>query len=254
LPPRDLLRRHSNLHLASHKRIVVSCNACRANKTKCSGGTQCSLCSRRGINCTLGSDARQSKIASPSDGSTAANAPVSDNDDNDDAEESAAVGLWPEIDLAENRSSAEGELLASTIEFFQNLTIAPSKPASTSDFRPPKPLSFGIEAVYDLLVAERPSLEEAMGETDELPEWITKYFKAFVKNCHLRWPILSAPTFDIRTASLPLAASVCVIGASFQSSDNWTERLYALRMHDILLQHLLHKLVRISRSTRGVGH
>jgi hypothetical protein len=246
--PRDLLRRHSILHEASHTRIVVSCDACRANKTKCSGGTQCLLCTRRGIDCTFRSGLRRSKRASTSDESTTVNASVREDDNNDDDESMLPTSSRPENFLADNSLRTEGELFLPNHELFLNLTIVPSKPAPTSEFQP---LSPGMGAIYELLVAEKSSLEGAIQESDELKEWVAKCLETYFKNFHLRWPIFHAPTFDVITVSLPLAASVCVVGAWLQNSAKWTERLYALRVHEILLQRLLRNLVGILYSCLG---
>jgi hypothetical protein len=236
---RELLRRHTILHEPSHRRSVVSCDACRANKTKCSGGTPCLLCARRGINCTFQSGPNG---ASTTQRPTAANVSPSEKAGNDDHDEPALpASSRPKNLLAENGRRAKGDILPKSVKFFQNLTIVPSTPVPTSEFHP---LSPGIQAMYDLLVAESPSLEGAAQGSYGLEEGVTKYLKTYFKNFHLRWPILHAPTFDIIIASLPLAASVCVIGA-FQSSAIWTERFYALKVHEILLDRLLHNLVRI---------
>lgn len=245
---RDLLRRHSRLHEANHRRIVVSCDACRANKTKCSGGIQCLLCARRGINCTFRSGLRRSKRASTSDGSTAVNASVREDDNNDDYESKLPTSSSPENFLAENSLRTEGKAFLPNHEFFLNLKIVPSKPVPTSEFQP---LSPGMEAIYEILVAAKSSLEGAIQESDEVQEWAAKCVETYLKSFHLRWPIFNAPTFDVKTVSLPLAASVFVIGAWLQNSAKWSERFYALRVHDILLQRLLHNLVGILYSWGG---
>ena len=236
---RDLLRRHSILHEASHTRIVVSCNACRANKTKCSGGTQCLLCARRGINCTFRSGLGRSKRASTRDGSTAVNASVREDDNNNDDESMLPTSSTPDNFQAKTSLRTEGELL-SNHEFLLNLKIVPSRPVPAREFQP---LSPGMEAIYELLVAEKSSLEGAMQESDELRAWVAKCLETYFKSFHLRWPIFNAPTFDVITMPLHVAASICVIGAWLQNSTSWTERFCALRVHGILLQHLLRNLV-----------
>lgn len=145
--------------------------------------------------------------------------------------------------LAEHASRTEGELRPPDVEFLQNLTIVPSESGETSGFQP---LSRGMEAIYELLVAEKSSLEGPIHKSDDLQEWVTKYLETYSNNFHLRWPILHAPTLEmeIKFVSLPLAASVCVIGAWCQNNATWTERFYALRVHEILLQRLLLSLVR----------
>lgn len=149
----------------------------------------------------------------------------------------------PENNLPpEDAIPTAGELLPPPVELFLNLTIVPSNPAPTSDFQP---LSSGIEAIYELLIAEQPSLEGVTRESEDLQGCLKRYRMTYFKSFHLRWPILHAPTFDLVTASLPLAASACVIGAWFQNSGNADERFYALRVHELLLQRLIYNLVRI---------
>jgi hypothetical protein len=248
--PRDVLRRHSLLHDASHTRTVVSCDACHANKTKCSGGTQCLLCERRGINCTFRGGLHRSKRAPTGDGSTAVNASIREDINNDDDESMLPTNSRPENFLAENSLRRGRELLLPNHELFLNLTIVPSKPGPTSEFQS---LSPGIDAIYELLVADKSSLEGAVQESDELQKWVAKCLKTYFNNFHLRWPILHAPTFDVLTVSLPLTASVCVIGSWLQNTAECTERFGALRMHEILLQRLLHNLVGALLSL-GIAH
>ena len=235
--PRDLLRRHSVVHEASHTRVVISCDVCRANKTKCSGGIPCSLCSRRGINCTFRSNIRRSKRASTGDGSTAVNASLSGN-----GEPVLPPSSRPENIMADNPLRIEGERLLPNEQFFLNLPIVPSKPVPASESQP---LSPGMEAIYELVVAEKSSLEGAIEKSDELQEWVTKSLESYFKTFHHRWPIVHAPTFDIGTVPLSLAASVCVIGVWLQNSGKWAERFYALRVHESLLGRLIRDMVRI---------
>ncbi|KAK9319149.1 hypothetical protein V1517DRAFT_61441 [Lipomyces orientalis] len=237
---KDVLRRHSLLHEAGHTRTVVSCDACRANKTKCSGGTQCLLCARRGIICAFRSGLHRPKSASTSDGTTAMNASVREDDNNDDDESMLPTSSWPESSLTENSLHKEDEFFLPSHQLFLNLTIVPSKPAPTSQLQF---LSPGMEGIHELLVAGDSSLETAVQVSDELQKWVAKCLETYFKDFHLRWPIFNAPTFDVKIVSLPLAASVCVIGAWLQNSAEWTERFCALRVHEILLQLLLHNLI-----------
>jgi Fungal specific transcription factor domain len=178
-------------------------------------------------------------LTSDGSGSIAVDVSVSEDD-----ESMPPTSSRPENFPAEHELHTEGELLPPNVEFLQNVTIVPvpSKPSTTtSEFRP---LSHGMEAIYELVVTEKTSLEGAI-ESDELKESVTKYLEIYFKNFHVRWPILHAPTFDmdIDTIPLSLSASVCVIGAWLQHNANWTERFYTLRVHDILLQRLLRSLV-----------
>ena len=141
---------------------------------------------------------------------------------------------------AEIGVSGGGEPLGQTVQYLQGLQIV--QPSLAPEIGS-QPVSTGIEAIHRLLLANKVSLEKAMKESPGLQVCIVNYVATYFRNFLLRWPILHAPTFDVRTASLPLAASVCVLGAWFQSSEGSTERFYALRVHEILLQRLLHDLV-----------
>ncbi|OJJ42562.1 hypothetical protein ASPZODRAFT_20332 [Penicilliopsis zonata CBS 506.65] len=191
---KELLRRHAAVHELNYTRAVVSCNACHANKTKCSGGPRCSLCARRGINCTFQRGTTES------------------------------ASSFPARD-----------------EWLLNLSIIPSKQIYPGDL---EALSPGMEAIHQVLVAEKPSsLEEAIQESDEWREWRTRCMETYFQCFHLRWPILNAPSFDLTTASLSLTASVCVIGTQLQKDSRSTERLWADQVHDLLLEQLLRALI-----------
>lgn len=238
-----MLRRHSVVHETSNARVVVSCDACRANKSKCSGGLQCLLCMRRGIECTFRRGSHRAKDLSTSDKSTAVTAFAGQNDDRGDNDSTLKADSESVNILGGNSLHTEGETLPPDVNLYLNLTIVPSASTRASEFRP---LSFGIEAIHEFLIAKSPSLEGSLQEWDESQEWLDRYRRTYLNNFHLQWPILHAPTFDVQSASLPLAASVCIIGAWFQGSATWTERLYALKVHDILLSRILHRLVCIS--------
>lgn len=165
-----------------------------------------------------------------------------DGDDDDDDETTPPSSSRPENGLNQ-------ELLQKNVKFLQNLTIVPSQP-STTNF----PLSSqGMGGIYELLVANKPSFEAALQECEELKVQVSKYIDTYIQAFHLRWPVLHAPTLDneIGTMSLPLAAAACLIGAWFQNSPDWTERFYALRVHEVLLERSLHRLVRCSNSSGG---
>lgn len=237
---RDILRRHSVVHETSNARVVVSCDACRANKSKCSGGLQCLLCMRRGIECTFRIGRRRAKDLSTSDKSTAMDGVASEDHDHEDNDSTLKADSESVDILGDNSLPTAGETRPPDVNLFLNLTIVPPPPARASEFRP---LSSGIEAIHEVLIAESPSLEGSLQEWDESQEWLDRYRGTYLKSFHLQWPIFHGPTFDAQSASWPLAASVCIIGAWFQGSATFTERFYALRVHDILLSRLLHRLV-----------
>ena len=62
------------MHETTHTRVLESCDACRTHKTKCSGGTQCLQCVRRGISCTFRDRLRRSTDASTNGGPSTSDA------------------------------------------------------------------------------------------------------------------------------------------------------------------------------------
>ncbi|KAF2724018.1 hypothetical protein K431DRAFT_263120 [Polychaeton citri CBS 116435] len=232
---RESLRRHSVLHDPGHTRVIVSCDACRSKKTKCSGGIQCSLCTRRGINC-LRSGHPKSRPASIGDRPTNFHATPRQNEDQNEYVSRLLASPRLGSSMAGNSLRTEGR--PSSHEWL--LSVVPSKPVSPTESQPK---ATGMEAIYELLVAGKSSLEGFIRISDELHEWLTKCLEMYFKSFHLRWPILNSPSFDATTASLSLTAAVCVIGVWSQNDRRPHERCWALRVHEILLQHLLHKLI-----------
>lgn len=133
-----------------------------------------------------------------------------------------------------------GQELPPDVNLFLNLTILPSPQIRTSETRP---TGVGIQAIYEILVAEGSSLEDSVHQLSESQEWLEQYRSVYFKKFHLKWPILHGPTFGIQSAPLQLAAAVCVLGLWFMNPSG-DERSYALKVHDALLQRLLTSLVR----------
>ncbi|EED22985.1 hypothetical protein TSTA_064520 [Talaromyces stipitatus ATCC 10500] len=234
---KDLLRRHASLHEASHTRMVVSCEACRANKSKCSGGTRCSRCARRGIECIYRGGPPQAKRMLRSDESEAeANASVREDTEHEDGNDELTL-----LTSSTPETSLSWEVLQRNVQFLKTITIVSPQLNPSSGCLP---LGQGMEGIYELLIAEESSLEVAMEKSDGMKGHVSRYTQIYLKNFHLRWPILHGPTLsnEIDSISLPLAASMCLIGAWFQDSKGSNEILYALKVHDILLERLLHSL------------
>ncbi|RAO69768.1 uncharacterized protein BHQ10_005780 [Talaromyces amestolkiae] len=143
--------------------------------------------------------------------------------------------------MSRPETSLNPDLLQRNVKFLQNLTVVPSQ-SGTSNF----PLSsHSMGGLYELLLADKPSFEEALQDCEESKARVREYIDTYIKSFHLRWPVLHAPTLDneIGTMPLSLAAAACLIGAWFQNSADWTERFYSLRMHEVLLERLLHSLI-----------
>ncbi|CAM1508856.1 Fc.00g025950.m01.CDS01 [Cosmosporella sp. VM-42] len=223
---KDLLRRHVLLHEVRNPRAAVSCDACRTNKTKCSGGPSCSLCTRRGILCSLNQDvSKPVHTSSDQDGEAVS-----------DSQEASTLGS----SLTEAVRGAEKGARSANLDFFSNLTIVPTQRRPRADFQP---IGAGMEGIYEMLVAGHSSLNEVLQESHELKAWVAKSGAAYLQYFHIRWPVLHAPTLEIEQDPLLLTATVCMIGAWLQGPEISVDRFYALRVHEFLLQRFLQDIV-----------
>lgn len=201
---------------------------------------------RRDIECVYRGSSRLPKLGL--EATVTANASVSEEidreKDHDDCEGDDGEVTPPTISSRENPLiPLNEELLQRNVKFLQNLTIVPSQ-QNTTNF----PLSSQrMGGIYELLISDKSSFDAALQNCEESKAQVSKYVDTYVKSFHLQWPVLHAPTLDneIGTMPLPLAAAACLIGAWFQNSADWTERFYALRVHEVLLERLLHGLVRV---------
>lgn len=127
-------------------------------------------------------------------------------------------------------------------DMFQHLAIAPVQSITS---RIPQTTDSAMQVIEELLLQEADSMEGSVQPSGDVYDSLCRVLKVYFGNFHVRWPILSAPSFDARTAKLLLAASVCVVGVSLGDQMDPEERLCALRVHDLLLQHFIQDLVRI---------
>ena len=156
----------------------------------------------------------------------------------------ASLSSQPEDSFTKAFQDVDEEDLSDNLDFFRNLKIIPTQKISTRAH----PLGAGMEAMYEALVAGYSSLSEILGDSPDLTVWVAKATSAFLKEFHIRWPVLHAPTFDSEEDPLPLAVTVCMIGSWLQSPSSSADRFHALKTHDFLLQRFLQDIVR-ARST-----
>lgn len=227
------------LHEEPTPRAAVSCDACRTNKTKCSGGPPCSLCTRRGINCTF-RGRRRAQRSLNQDRPGASHTPSSQYEE--DGPSSHHEPPSPRNASTEPLHSAEKEdISANSKDFLRNLTIIPTQRRPRRDVQP---VGAGMETIYEALLAGSSSLHEIMLRSRELRAWVAESSATYLRDFHVRWPALHAPTFDIEHDPLPLTATVCMIGAWFRGPTISGDRFYALRVHEFFLQRFLQGIVR----------
>lgn len=242
LTSRDLLRRHMLLHEEPTPRAAISCDACRANKTKCSGGPPCSLCTRRGVNCTFRGRRRAQRLLNQ-DRSGTSHTPSSQDEEDGPSPHIATSSLSKALSKASTelpRSVEKEDLPANPKDFLRNLTIIPTQRERRRDIQP---VGAGMETVYEALLAGSSSLNEILQGSRELRAWVADSSATYLREFHVRWPALHAPTFDIEHDSLPLTATICMIGAWFRGPTISIDRFYVLRTHEFLLQRFLQDIV-----------
>ncbi|KAH6874783.1 hypothetical protein B0T10DRAFT_532888 [Thelonectria olida] len=186
-PSCDLLRRHMARHdltsAAPDSRRGRACDACHANKTKCDGGAQCSLCSKRGISCTYKLAATGSK---PNGASRNEVQPITD-----------AASLI-------RISTAEGEI---TDDSSTPTSGTLSTPRELGD----NPAAAGLARFANILTSSALSEEFKIPQDDQA--WIEEATDEYLGRFHQCWPVIHAPTFYSMPPPVGLTATVAMIGA-----------------------------------------
>ncbi|KAI8656524.1 Zn(2)-C6 fungal-type domain-containing protein [Fusarium sp. Ph1] len=204
----DLLRRHLTRHdmpAAPDPRRGRACDACHANKTKCDGGIQCTLCAKRGISCTYklvsksSSDGKTSKSnASPS------NSPTSPSP-------AAAIGF------REAFASAAANMRTT-------LLSSPKEDEVTA----------GLKRIAGELASREISIDGSTRMSSADKDWMEASSKEFFERFHDSWPILHAPSFFPMDHALVVSVSVVMISSWLKNPDGMAEAV--LRLHEVLME------------------
>ncbi|RTE75861.1 hypothetical protein BHE90_009662 [Fusarium euwallaceae] len=224
----DLLRRHLTRHdmpAAPDPRRGRACDACHANKTKCDGGIQCTLCAKRGISCTYklvskgSSDGKTSrKNTSPS------NSPTSDTP-------------VREIGFREAFASAAANMRTT-------LQSSPKEDEVTA----------GLKRITAELVSRETSIDGTTRMSTPDKDWMEANSKVFFERFHDTWPILHAPSFFPMDHALVVSVSVVMISSWLKNPDGMDEPV--LRLHEVLMERFFEwiseKLVARATLLRGM--
>lgn len=225
-----------------------ACDACHASKIKCDGGSRCSLCRKRDIECTYqrANLARRVIEANPdvvfdlSGGNFSANP----------APSTTILHNEPEAVRGGPRSARAASLTSSG---------SASDSLSPPIFTAPAHVS-PLEASWNertkagtRVIAHAMGVLRDGGESDALSNpspsmkvWLDDCFRSYFGQFHETWPILHAPSCDEDPITLvPLAASIAIIGAWRQVTDPGAMQMI-FAIHQILMQYLFAQLVRCS--------
>ncbi|KAF4122013.1 Fungal Zn(2)-Cys(6) binuclear cluster domain [Geosmithia morbida] len=254
----DVLRRHLGVHNSLNAPLArgwSACDLCHESKTKCDGGQQCSLCTKRGIVCTYSRDSRapDAEDAVISVGSRKRSS----------IQPPAAVNRRPTTTAVRTVSSPQ----SSSSESFSvspphsyaahapppSLEARGSVPAevavtavSTAGSAPQSPrlsLRVGLGCLAGLIAAHVSGKSEAeinlpVGYAAWLDTCLDSYFLHF----HERWPVIHGPALRDDLESCPLTvAAVAMIGAWLLSGDKTADII--LGIHGRLASYALKELI-----------
>ncbi|KAH7011352.1 hypothetical protein EDB80DRAFT_891183 [Ilyonectria destructans] len=214
----DLLRRHLTRHdltSAPDSRRGRACDACHANKTKCDGGTQCSLCSKRGISCTYrlvsaNGRASGSPPGSKSDGQSTTDPAVLSTPSTTEREDSpvpAPVG---------------------------GLSLEPQHGLGND------PAVIGLARFANVLALRTTTLDDNFQLPEDDRRWFETSTNEYLGHFHESWPIIHGPTFDSVTPPLCIVATVAMIGSWLKNPKDTEDA--ALELHRILMEKFLEEL------------
>ncbi|KAL2671278.1 hypothetical protein Neosp_013858 [[Neocosmospora] mangrovei] len=196
---------YANGRLRENPRRGRACDACHANKTKCDGGIQCTLCAKRGISCTYklvsksSSDGKTSKSnASPS------NSPTSPSP-------AAAIGF-------------REAFAAAAANMRTTLQSSPKEDEVTA----------GLKRIAGELASREISIDGSTRMSSADKDWMEASSKEFFDRFHDSWPILHAPSFFPMDHALVVSVSVVMISSWLKNPDGMAEPV--LRLHEVLME------------------
>uniref|UniRef100_A0A098DBM5 C2H2-type domain-containing protein n=1 Tax=Gibberella zeae (strain ATCC MYA-4620 / CBS 123657 / FGSC 9075 / NRRL 31084 / PH-1) TaxID=229533 RepID=A0A098DBM5_GIBZE len=205
----DLLRRHLARHdmpTAPDPRRGRACDACHANKTKCDGGTKCTLCIKRGISCTY-------KHASKAGSSRSSRSPVEDP-------KRTASRPVPDVHEINTPSS-----------------ITPPIALGTSQISPADEIKAAFKRISnDVRTGKIPVGEPTTVPAPDHP-WIEANSREYFGRLHEAWPVLHAPSYTIGMEdSFVIATSVAMISCWLRSPDEYGE--VVMELHETIMNTL----------------
>ncbi|KAK8000698.1 hypothetical protein PG990_013298 [Apiospora arundinis] len=236
----DLLRRHLQRHtetVANGRRGVArACDACHDNKTRCVGGTPCSLCVKRGVACSLVNKAPKDGAASsthkPRQEPSASLPPQAEKQP--DADAGPSLNAAQIIGMMSVRGEEEQNDPANYVEHMRE----------TLESQGPE------EAIRQLLLGNRSRslslLREPSGQFESFAEECLKtYLDAF----HDAWPFLHTTTLDLTKDNLHLASSVIVIGILLRKDVPDISRSKAVSCHETMMSQFFQHLIETPRGS-----
>jgi hypothetical protein len=239
-----------------------ACDACFANKTKCDGGSRCSLCTKRGIDCSFTREIKVQIAEGLTDGTQTPEiniTPFSYNSSDEASNRSTEVNKKTDflslamISPPRDIKMSENTLSSPTRRRISVLVHALAKAQTGTESNK---IFADLDEVLELenLRSKDMKIEATAPEGHQATESARQQWRAldtiqpvsnsctqlYFTHFHPRWPILHAPTFDEQHYPFVITASVAMIGSWIEGSEE--SRELALTIHDRLVNHLFLKL------------
>ncbi|PHH70835.1 hypothetical protein CDD80_5702 [Ophiocordyceps camponoti-rufipedis] len=216
----DLLRRHASIHGGAaampDSRRGKACDTCHANKTRCDGGLQCSLCSKRGVACTYGRrDAVMAATAAEAGPAGPDDMTISGSDSPPDASDpdTALSAFSPAFSFTPDTTSSRGS--STTWAALRSILGAVAARSSSGPTAPPPPSA--------------------------VPKaWLAACVETYLTTIHQRWPLLHGPTVDETTDNVALVASMVMMTAWLHCDRSFRQLL--MEMHGLLVDQCFKQL------------
>ncbi|PFH56271.1 hypothetical protein XA68_16792 [Ophiocordyceps unilateralis] len=219
----DLLRRHAGIHGGAatmpDSRRGKACDTCHANKTRCDGGLQCSLCSKRGVACTYG---RRDAVLAAAFESAPNRAPTAPDD-------LPASGPDSPPDTSEPETVLPGFPPA----FFFVANAAGSRGTSTT--------WAALRSILGTVAARSGTASTTSPPPSAIPKaWLAACVESYLATVHQRWPLLHGPSVDEMTDNVALIASMVMMTAWLHCDRSFRQLL--MEMHGLLVDQCFKQL------------
>lgn len=232
----DLLRRHLTLHdgpAHSDSKRVRACDACHASKIRCDGGTRCSLCTKRGIDCAFTRGPGPNSTSNLQRRSLSSLPSVSKSHSPD-----TPTPSMPTSDLHDTPKPDIHQVVATS---YTNI-VGPA--AQGTQHLGPSIATAGLKLILNV-ISNPPSSETLSKNRLQLPpeveKWSSECLRAYMRHFHDRWPLLHIPTFEREVISIGLRSTAIMIGSWVRNET--ADNSLVFDIHSMLVKNLLADLV-----------
>ncbi|VUC35280.1 unnamed protein product [Clonostachys rosea] len=240
-PLSDLLKRHLLVHSsepAPTARTSQACDACHESKTKCDGGEQCSLCTKRAIQCTYSRLKPPKRKANFDDGDLTAIDLTNGIRDGDIPQSNQQHGTSGNSNIASGIAKDLPGPGASEINNDKAMLVDTSLDNTTRN----EAAKTGLRFIHQLVSAASAGQDPPnQPQSSHHKTWISDCIETYFARFHERWQIVHPPVFDPTNDDIFVVSSVIVVGSLLR--DDLCIRSSTIQVHQRLMAHLFRLFV-----------